>query len=307
MANGAQIPAWAIGTILEDGHRVPVLDVGGATCRLAPLLARIGAPAWSSVAALLEDWPAASGALARAAASATDADRVAGDPVRLAPLLYPGKILCAGANYYDHIAEMGVTETAKDRQRLFFFFKPPRQAVVGGGDTVRMPIGTAAFDWEIELAAVIGRTARAVDAAQALDFVAAYTVAIDFSARDLNRAPDTFYKLDWVAGKAHDTCCPMGPRLVPASSIPDPQDLGLQLRVNGEVKQDGRSSGMIFSVAEQIAALSRIMTLDPGDVILTGTPAGVGAPKGTFLKVGDRVDAEIERIGLLSVTIQPAG
>jgi 2-keto-4-pentenoate hydratase/2-oxohepta-3-ene-1,7-dioic acid hydratase in catechol pathway len=223
----------------------------------------------------------------------------------LAPLLYPGKILCAGANYFDHLAEMGMPGAKKADQRLFFFMKPPRNAVVGEGPTVHMPIATKAFDWEIELALVIGKRARNVPVATALDHVACYTVAIDFSARDHNRAPETFYKLDWVAGKANDTCCPLGPRLVPASAIPDPQDVGLRLWVNGEAKQDGRSSDMIFSVAEQIATASRIMTLDPGDVLLTGTPAGVGSPKQTFLKVGDTVDAEIAGIGRLSVVIQP--
>jgi 2-keto-4-pentenoate hydratase/2-oxohepta-3-ene-1,7-dioic acid hydratase in catechol pathway len=190
---------------------------------------------------------------------------------------------------------------------LPIFFKPPRNAVVGPGATVRKPIATKAMDWEVELALVIGRTARNVSEAEALSHVAAYTVAIDFSARDHNRAPETFYKLDWVAGKAHDTCCPMGPRLVPASGIGDPMDLALRLWVNGVLKQDARTSGMIFNIAEQIATLSRIMTLDPGDVILTGTPAGVGAPKGTFLSVGDTVEAEIDGIGRLAVVIQPEG
>jgi 2-keto-4-pentenoate hydratase/2-oxohepta-3-ene-1,7-dioic acid hydratase in catechol pathway len=154
---------------------------------------------------------------------------------------------------------------------------------------------------------VIGTRARNVPVETALSHVAAYTVAIDFSARDHNRAPETFYKLDWVAGKANDTCCPLGPRLVPAEAIGNPQDVGLKLWVNGEPKQDGRSTDMIFTLAEQIAIASRIMTLDPGDVLLTGTPAGVGAPKKTFLAIGDRVDAEIEGIGRLSVTIQPPG
>lgn len=184
--------------------------------------------------------------------------------------------------------------------------KPARNAVVGEGDTVHIPIGTKAFDWEIELAAIIGRRARNVSVENALEHVAGYTVAIDFSARDHNRAPETFYKLDWVAGKANDTCCPLGPRIVPATAFGDPQDIGLKLWVNGELKQDGRSTDMIFSVAEQIATASRIMTLDPGDVLLTGTPAGVGLPKNTFLSVGDRVEAEIEGIGRLAVTIQPA-
>ncbi len=225
----------------------------------------------------------------------------------LAPLLYPGKILCAGANYYDHLAEMGMPGARREDQRLFFFMKPPRNAVVGPGPTVRMPIATRAFDWEVELALVIGRRARNVAVADALAHVAAYTVAIDFSARDHNRAPETFYKLDWVAGKANDTCCPMGPRLVPAAALGNPQNIGLRLSVNGVRKQDGSTRDMIFSVAEQIATASRIMTLDPGDVLLTGTPAGVGVPRGEFLAVGDVVEVEIDRIGGFAVTIQPEG
>jgi 2-keto-4-pentenoate hydratase/2-oxohepta-3-ene-1,7-dioic acid hydratase in catechol pathway len=288
----------ALVTVLEAGRPVGCLEHDGQLYRLADL----GAPA--EVASLFADWPRWSAHLAKA--TPKSAPLPAGLPV-LAPLLYPGKILCAGANYYDHCAEMGVADLRKEAQRLFFFMKPPRNAVVGPGATVRMPIGTQAMDWEIELAAVIGTTTRNVSEANALSHVAAYTVSIDFSARDFNRAPETFYKLDWVAGKAHDTCCPMGPRLIPASDIGDPMDLALKLSVNGQTKQDARTSGMIFSIAEQIAIASRIMTLDPGDVILTGTPAGVGAPKKTFLSVGDEVVAEIEKIGKLAVTIQKEG
>jgi 2-keto-4-pentenoate hydratase/2-oxohepta-3-ene-1,7-dioic acid hydratase in catechol pathway len=287
---------YSLVTVLEDGLPVGCLERDGVLHRLADL----GAP--REVATLFEDWPHWSAHLAAAKPAAAPVP--AGLPV-LAPVLYPGKILCAGANYYDHSAEMGVPDVRKETTRLFFFFKPPRNAVVGPGATVKKPIGTQAMDWEVELAAVIGTRARAVSAAEALAHVAGYTIAIDFSSRDLGRAPETFYKIDWVAGKAHDTCCPMGPRLVPADAIGNPQDLALKLWVNGELKQNARTSGMIFSIAEQVANLSRIMTLDPGDVILTGTPAGVGAPKGTFLSVGDRVDAEIENIGKLSVVIQP--
>ena len=290
--------SFSLLTVLEDGLPVGCVELRGNLYRLDD----VGAP--HEVVTLFEDWPHWSVHLA--SAQPTTAPLRPGLPV-LAPLLYPGKILCAGANYYDHSEEMGVKNVRKETTRLFFFFKPPRNAVVGPGATVRKPIGTQAMDWEIELAAIIGTRARAVSASEALAHVAGYTVAIDFSTRDLGRAPETFYKIDWVAGKAHDTCCPMGPRLVPASAIGDPQELALKLWVNGEPKQNARTSGMIFSVAEQIANLSRIMTLDPGDVILTGTPAGVGAPKGTFLSVGDRVDAEIEKIGKLSVVIQPAG
>jgi 2-keto-4-pentenoate hydratase/2-oxohepta-3-ene-1,7-dioic acid hydratase in catechol pathway len=181
--------------------------------------------------------------------------------------------------------------------------KPPRNAVVGPGPTVVMPRGTQKYDWEIELAAVIGKTARYVTPERALDHIAGYTIAIDLSARDFNMAPDQFYKLDWIAGKATDTACPLGPWIVPASAFDDPQNISLKLSVNGAVKQDSSTSQMIFSIAEQVARASEIMTLDPGDVILTGTPAGVGAPKGIFLKVGDRIDAEIAGIGVLSVTV----
>lgn len=295
--------SWSLATIEEGGAPVAVLEVAGKSYRLGPALARIGRPGVGSVMDLFADWHASSAALDAAAARPNAADEITVKR-RLAPLLYPGKILCAGANYFDHLAEMGMPGAKKADQRLFFFMKPPRNAVVGEGATVHMPIGTKAFDWEIELAAVIGRTARNVPVDSALSHVAGYTVAVDFSARDHNRAPETFYKLDWVAGKANDTCCPVGPRIVPADVFANVQDIGLKLSVNGAVKQDGRTTDMIFSIAEQISIASRIMTLDPGDLLLTGTPAGVGVPKQTFLKVGDRVDAEIEKIGTLSVIVQ---
>ena len=295
---------YALATVEHQGRAHACIETGGRYYPVGSLPDAAGLP--DSIAALFENWSHNSSILERAAGACRPADGLAPDQVKvLAPLRYPGKILCAGANYFDHLAEMGMPGAKKEDQRLFFFMKPPRKAVVGPGATVRMPIGTKAFDWEIELAAVIGKPARNVSLENALSHVAAYTVAIDFSARDHNRAPETFYKLDWVAGKANDTCCPIGPRLVPAQAIPDPQSIGLKLWVNGELKQNGHSSQMIFSLAEQIVIASRIMTLDPGDLVLTGTPAGVGVPKQTFLKVGDQVDAEIEGIGRLSVTIQP--
>ena len=297
--------AWALATVEVAGAAVACLEAGAVLYRLQPSLARAGLPGLDSVAALFADWGKSEAALDRAVALVDPADIV--QPARrLAPLLYPGKILCAGANYFDHLAEMGMPGAKKEEQRLFFFMKPPRNAVVGEGDTVHMPIATKAFDWEVELAAVIGTKARDVTVEDALSHVAGWTVAIDFSARDHNRAAETFYKLDWVAGKANDTCCPLGPRIVPFAALANPQDTGLTLDVNGVRKQDGRSTEMIFSIAEQISIASRIMTLDPGDVLLTGTPAGVGVPKGTFLSVGDKVDAAIDGIGTLSVRIQTA-
>jgi 2-keto-4-pentenoate hydratase/2-oxohepta-3-ene-1,7-dioic acid hydratase in catechol pathway len=295
---------WAVATALIGGKETPCLRIGG---RLYPFPAVAnGLP--ETVMGLFADWATFAGRLDRVVAEIEGARRRpmwvdAGATDLLAPLLYPGKILCAGANYYDHMAEMGFPGVKKKTQRLFFFLKAPRNAVVGPGATVLMPRGTKKFDWEIELAAVIGKTARYVTPQQALDHVAGYTIAIDLSARDFNQAPEQFYKFDWIAGKAVDTGCPLGPWIVPAAALPVPQNIALKLSVNGEVKQDSNTDKMIYSVAEQIARASEIMTLDPGDVVLTGTPAGVGAPKGTFLKVGDRIDAEIAGIGTLSVTI----
>jgi 2-keto-4-pentenoate hydratase/2-oxohepta-3-ene-1,7-dioic acid hydratase in catechol pathway len=296
---------WSLATFAQGDQAMAALEVNGVAYRLEPSLARVGLAGQDSVLGLFANWERALVALNAAATQVQASDQIPAAR-RLAPLLYPGKILCAGANYFDHLAEMGMPGAKKEDQRLFFFMKPPRNAVVGEGDTVHMPINTQAFDWEVELALVIGKTARNVSVEQALSHVAAYTVAIDFSARDHNRAPETFYKLDWVAGKGHDTCCPMGPRLIPAHQFGDPQQAALKLAVNGALKQNGNAKDMIFSVAEQISTASRIMTLDPGDLLLTGTPAGVGVPHKTFLSVGDRVDADIEGIGRLSVGIGPS-
>lgn len=268
-------------------------------------MARVGWTDDITGLALFQDWSRAETAVAKAAEKVSQADILDSSLPRMSPILYPGKVLCAGANYYNHMAEMGFPVADKSTQRLFFFFKPPRNAVVGEGPTVHMPLDTQAFDWEVELAVVIGKPCRAVTVEEALDYIAGYSVAVDFCARDLNKAPEQFYKLDWVAGKAQESCCPLGPRFVPASAFADPQAIRLGLRVNGETKQDDITGDMIFSIAEQLSTLSRIMTLDPGDVVLTGTPAGVGAAKQTFLSVGDRVEAWIDGIGTLSNTIQP--
>jgi 2-keto-4-pentenoate hydratase/2-oxohepta-3-ene-1,7-dioic acid hydratase in catechol pathway len=293
---------WALAAAQIGGRTVPCLVVGGALYPLRELAAEMGQV---TARELFADWSASRARLGELAKLARSRSGIPIPHAELvAPVTDPGKILCAGANYYDHMAEMGFPDVQKQTQRLFFFFKPPRHAIVGPGETIEMPRDTRMFDWEIELAVIIGTRTRYVSAAEALDHVAGYTVAIDLSARDFNRAPDQFYKFDWVAGKAIDTGCPIGPWIVPAEAIPNPQDLALKLWVNGELKQDSRTSQMIYSLTEQIARASEIMTLDPGDVLLTGTPAGVGVPKGTFLKIGDRIDAEIEGIGRLSVRIR---
>ena len=299
---------FELATIALDGKPTASLFAMGRYWPLAPLSDRLNMSGFAGgLIDLFPHWDIAFAGLSdmvrQIDTKAADLALAADKATILTPLQYPGKVLCAGANYYDHLAEMGMQDLRKEAQRLFFFFKSPRNALVGPGKTVRMPPDTKALDWEVELCAIIGRTARTVPVKDARAHVAAWTVGIDLSARDLNRAPETFYKLDWVAGKGQDTCGPLGPHLVPAAFVPDPMKLSLRLAVNDVVKQDANTSGMIFDVDEQISTLSRIMTLDPGDVLFTGTPAGVGAPKNTFLAIGDSVVAEIAGIGRLAVEI----
>jgi 2-keto-4-pentenoate hydratase/2-oxohepta-3-ene-1,7-dioic acid hydratase in catechol pathway len=160
------------------------------------------------------------------------------------------------------------------------------------------------MDWEVELAAVIGKAAKNVPMNKALSYVAGYTIANDLSARDRGHRPhipaDSPFKADWVAHKSFDGSCPLGPWIVPAGDIKDPQNLGIKLWVNDVLKQDSNTSQMIFNLAEQIAHLSSRLTLHPGDLILTGTPAGVGAGRGEFLQAGDVVRLWIEDIGTIS-------
>ena len=297
-----------LATINQNGASLPAIGNNKMFWPLADLSAQLGVDNFpGDMIGLFESWSELRPRFDELLQSANSDANGQGIPVAEAdfgaPIQFPGKVLCAGANYYDHLTEMGVKDTSKENQRLFFFFKPPRNAVVGPGRTAFIPPRCRQYDWEIELAVVFGKTIRNASLENSLDGIAAVTVAIDLSARDLNSAPETFYKLDWVAGKANDTACPMGPWLIPADQIGDLQDLSLKLSVNGEIKQDACTSGMIFSIAEQIVIASSIMTLDPGDVMLTGTPAGVGKPKGTFLKPGDLIGAEIGNVGKLDVEI----
>jgi 2-keto-4-pentenoate hydratase/2-oxohepta-3-ene-1,7-dioic acid hydratase in catechol pathway len=239
---------------------------------------------------------------------ALDPDRLepVADAVLLAPLRFPPKVLCAGANYYAHLAEMGVPRPAGPVEP-YFFFKPPTTSVVGPGDAIVLPARAGRkIDWEVELAAVIGRRCVDVPVERALDVVAGWTVVNDVSARDLLDRVDPVappFAHDWVAAKGGDTFCPLGPGVVPAWLVDDPQRLALRLSVNGVVHQDSTTADMVTPVAELIAAASRAVTLEPGDVIATGTPAGVGFPRGEFLAPGDEVVAEIDGVGVLRNTV----
>ena len=278
-----------------------------------------GDSAHSSVLGILKDWSKAKRVLAQAAKRIEDGkSRAKGVALKrtrlLAPVLYPGNIYCAGANYTDHMAEMARAAgqapgpTMKELgEKPWHFVKTSKSSIVGPGAKVRLPLFSQMVDWEVELAVVMGKTVKDVPVEKALDCVAGYTIANDLSARDVmkrekNPSASPFY-WDWLSQKCFDGACPLGPWIVPASDIPDPQKLGLKLWVNDRLMQDSHTSKMIFDTAEQIAMLSSRVTLHPGDLILTGTPAGVGMGRRLFLKPGDTVRLWIEGIGELSNTM----
>jgi 5-carboxymethyl-2-hydroxymuconate isomerase len=216
-------------------------------------------------------------------------DVVAGD---LAAPLRPGKIVAIGLNYLDHIRESKLPQP----ERPLVFAKFP-SSVTGPNDPIVVDVElTKQVDWEVELGVVVGRRMRDVPPDAALEHVFGYTVGNDVSARDVQ-----FSESQWTRGKSFDTFCPLGPVVVTRDEIPDPQALRLRTRVNGELLQDSSTSEMVFGVAELLAFCSRSFTLEPGDLLLTGTPWGCGyfmdPPRS--LEIGDVVECEVERIGVL--------
>ena len=208
----------------------------------------------------------------------------------LAPIIPPRNVFCLGRNYADHAAERGAAVPEHP-----VYFTKPADCVIGTGERVTHHAVTKELDYEVELTAVIGTGGRDIPRGNALRHVFGYTVINDVTARDLQKKHG-----QWFKGKSLDTFCPMGPVLVTADEIPDPQSLAVSLRVNGQVRQSSHTSKMIFPVDQCIEVLSQGFTLVPGDVIATGTPDGVGAATGNFLKAGDRLEAEVEKIGVLA-------
>ncbi|MGC2999277.1 fumarylacetoacetate hydrolase family protein [Streptomyces sp. G35A] len=271
-----------VGTAGQE--RPALLDADGILRDLSGLVADVDG-------ALLAD----EAALGRIRAAAATGELLALDEAGLRigpPLARIGKIVCIGLNYHDHARETG----AEPPTEPVIFFKAP-DTVVGPNDTVLVPRGSVKTDWEVELAVVIGRTARYLESAEeGLAHVAGYAVAHDVSEREFQIERGG----TWDKGKNCETFNPLGPWLVTADEIPDPQDLSLRLWVNGELRQDGTTAEQIFPVGEVVRYVSRFMTLYPGDVINTGTPAGValGQPEPKpFLRAGDVVELEIEGLG----------
>ncbi len=211
---------YTLATIERAGKALGCVEIGDRFFPLESADSSFGLP--GDLMALLRNWGGHLDALQRFAdvCGNKPSGGISSEEAKvIAPLLYPDKVLCAGANYYDHLVEMGDPTPRKESQRLFFFMKPPRTTIVGPGASVQYPLGSQMFDWEIELALVIGKRSHRLTMDNALESIAAYTIAIDLSARDFNRAPEAFYKFDWVAGKAQDTCCPIGPGIVPATFV----------------------------------------------------------------------------------------
>ncbi|MBZ9761680.1 fumarylacetoacetate hydrolase family protein [Mesorhizobium sp. CA8] len=211
------------------------------------------------------------------------------------PIALPGKIICVGLNYKDHAAEAKVA--LPERPLLFAKWS---NSLVGDGDAIMLPGTSRCVDFEAELGVVVGRRARNVDAKDALNLISGYLCVNDISARDVQ-----VEDVQWTRGKSFDTFCPIGPALVPASAIKDPQKLAIKLTLNGQAMQDSNTANMVFGVAELIEFISRDITLEPGDLIATGTPGGVGYYKDprVSLKRGDIVQVEIEDVGVLTNTV----
>ncbi len=291
---------WSLVSCVPTGAEAPLVaarDARGVVSTV-PALDRVG-----DLAAVLERWLELAPALRRWA----PADGVPLPDARvLAPLRSPRKLICAGANYSDHLREMGITELPPGLEPYFFLLPPT--SIVGPGDHVVIPADPAArVDWEAELAVVIGAPGRDIPVDRALEHVAGYMIVNDVTARGYHGrrsplAPPFAY--DWLAAKGVDTFSPLGPGLTPSWFVDDPQALTIRLWRNGELEQHGSTADMIFPVARLVAAASETMTLEAGDVIATGTPAGVGVAQGKALADGDVLRVEIAPLGVLENAVR---
>ena len=237
----------------------------------------------------------------------------------LPPIARPPKILHSAANYPEHVKEMGAytksqgnVEKAKvftgdkTKARPYLFLKAS-SALIGAYDDIVMPPGEHQIDWEAEVAAVIGRPGKCIKEEHAIDHVAGFMTANDVSCRDaLFREDRANFRTDWLSSKSHDSFAPMGPYFVPREFVANHHDMHIRLSVNGQIKQDGSTASMIFSLEEQMAFASAMMTLESGDVFVTGTIGGVGQSTGTFLKAGDVVETEVVGLGRQRNTVVAA-
>lgn len=232
------------------------------------------------------------------------------DQVRLKPPVPQArKLLAVAQNYVAHIHEAGRKSYPKEETYPYFFLKPASTALIGSDETLPYPRIGRKLDYEAELCVVIGRRGRDIPADQAYRYIAGYTILNDISERGLDAKPEPKAEreqnrfFDWLVGKWFDGGAPCGPFLVTRDEIEDPHHLRIRTRVNGELRQDGSTADMIFSIPELVEWISRVVTLEPGDLIATGTPSGVGHASGTYLQPGDVIEIDVERIGVLRTEI----
>jgi 2,4-diketo-3-deoxy-L-fuconate hydrolase len=304
--------SWAIGTFDCGGRTFAALVVDGdQVVDLSPIGVR-------STLELFEDWDAARERLARVAAS-SDGERIALTDVRVLPPVMPRQILQSGANYFEHVIELGIAQgvgskpgmtddelreevtrimTARATSGEPYLFLGAVSALCGAYDDIVLPPEGEEHDWELELAVVIGRRGRRIPVERALAHVAGYTIANDLTTRDRIYRPDLGpIGTDWVRGKNSPTFLPTGPYILPAEFVENPMDLQITLRLDGDVMQDESTADMIFDVARLISYASNRVTLLPGDLLLTGSPAGNGSHWRRFLKEGDVIEASISGLG----------
>lgn len=294
--------AWfALATYRSQGAERPAIATGDAIFDLTKACAATEvAIGCASVTAILENWEQVREPLFRLA-GAIGSGELAGARVERAALaapFRPRRVFGAASNYIEHADEMQTKLAAKAESEPYIFLKTV-ESVIGPEETVVVPAKVKRPDWEVELGVVIGRAGKRIDPADAFAHIAGYTVVNDVSARDRTRRSDFPFSHDWFRGKSFDTFTPLGPWFVPRDCLGDPHKLKLGLKVNDEVMQDGDTAEMIFNSFEQIAYLSNILELKPGDLIATGTPAGVGMGRGVFLKDGDVMTAWIDGVGEL--------
>jgi 2-keto-4-pentenoate hydratase/2-oxohepta-3-ene-1,7-dioic acid hydratase in catechol pathway len=268
----------------------------------------------TSTLTLLEKWSAANGWMKKVTVEvAAGKHKAACKPLSrvslLPPIMYPGNIFCIASNYVAHRAEMGNTAPMPDKSinAPVFFLKTPRQVVVGEGAKIHLPRTSTAIDWESEVAVVIGKPAFWVKKEDAFKYVAGFTILNDMSVRGPTAAEaktpqDQAFRRDRFRRKNWDGSTPMGPWITPRQYIKDIYNQSIKLWLNGEQMQDGNSGEMWYNIEEQIAYLSQHLTLAPGDVITTGTPAGVGKGRGIFLKAGDSIVTTIGALGTLKTS-----
>jgi 2-keto-4-pentenoate hydratase/2-oxohepta-3-ene-1,7-dioic acid hydratase in catechol pathway len=300
--NGVVVVNFALANLNTSSGERAALAIEGAYFRLDQVLPGCS----TSVRSILDDWDrlyprllaaaeqcAADGSRSRALVSSTDVEL-------LTPVRFPNKLICVGAVYRDHLREFNLP--AERWKNMPIFLRAPTTSIVGPGRTLAMPATTSQFDWEIELAVIVSRRLKSADLESATSAIAGYSVGLDMTCRDLLDR-DSPTGVDLVRAKAQDGMAPVGPFVRPAAFVRDVHNLRLKLFVNDEIKQDGCTADMLYSVPEQLSTISRYITLEPGDIVFTGSPAGSGASIGQYLQPGDRIRAEIEAVGRLEVEV----